>query len=508
MRCRSVVVLCAVLAWAVLTPPRALAQAQRLEAASLVFTSPSHEERTIGDARAVTVYYVEWWQADTGSRLGGIAVPAESVASGSSSELSLALADLPVPRGVALMFSVTARGAMADSSRSAFTSPITFEPVSPAVDADSVAQPAASAASGGPQIGRPTRFAGATRDGVEFEATTLVEGLERATAFAALPDGRLLVADAYGRVLQVADGRLVDHPMLAWRGVRIHGIVADPSFAETGWLYLAATTEARGDGSTMIVRVREVAGRLSEAAVMLDTLPGGPDVAGALQLGPDGDLYVGTADRAGASAAQDLGDAAGKILRLTREGRPAGALGLGFVHAWGFSDGRVFAWDATGRSLWQLERSADGLTTDVNRVEPQANYGWAAGGAVGAAPRAPILQWTPGAPPLAALVYEGVAFPSLRGDLLVIAADRPGLVRVPADQLREPSGALEAWLQEAGVLSALAVGADGALYLLAADESLAGGGVGERSRLIRVVPPARDPSAPAGSAPFGLRPRP
>ncbi len=464
--------------------------------ASLTFESASHDDRLAVEHAAVLGYVVEWWHADSGRWLGAFDVPLARVERRSAREFAISLEDVGVPLGVPVTFTLVARGAFGDSARSGPSGPIAF------------GDAAANATSGGAPLSpslaeasapRSPAFAGTTRDGWAFEGHTVAAGLDRPTALAALPDGRVLVAEAGGRVRQIVEGVLIDDPMLTWPGVVIHGMAADPAYAETRWLYLAAQSSNGSDATTLVIRVREVGGRFSEPAVILDDLPGGPDAAGALRFGPNGHLYIGTSDRADASAAQDLADSAGKVLSFTTEGRPtSGATGFGFVHAWGFADGRVFAWDASARHLWQMEQSADGLTTDVNRVEAQTNYGWAGGGAQGAQPRGPVFQWAPGSRPRAAAIYDGRVFPAMRGDLLVVVPDRLGLVRVPAPQLVTPSGELEAWLQEAGPLRDLVVGADGAIYVVADDLAVSGDlSAIVTSRVVRVsAPPTSLPPSP------------
>lgn len=483
----------------------AAGQALRPESTYLTFESISHDDRLPMEQPAIRGYLVEWWHADSGQWLGAADVPLEKVERTAGHEFAISLGAVDVPVGAPVTFTLVARGAFADSVRSGPSAPVVLGPVAPnAAPGELLSSPRVVQAP--PSLVARPDFAGATRDGMAFEAHTVADGLERPTALAALPDGRVLVAEAGGRVRQIVDGALVDEPMLTWIGVTIHGMAADPAYAETHWVYLAAQSSAGLEASTIVIRVREAGGKLSEPAVILDDLPGGPDAAGALRVGPDGYLYIGTADRAGTSAAQDLADAAGKVLAFTRDGRPtSGPTGFGFVHAWGLADGRVFAWDVATRNLWQMERSADGVTTDVNRVEARSNYGWAGGGPQGAEPRGPVFQWAPGSQPRAAVVYDGPLFPGMRGDLLVVVSDRAGLVRVPASQLVTPSGALEAWLHEAGPLRDLVVGADGAIYVVADDIVPSGDAAAVATSHVVRVSPASSSSPPAPASDIDRR---
>jgi glucose/arabinose dehydrogenase len=208
------------------------------------------------------------------------------------------------------------------------------------------------------------RFAAATPYVVE----TVVSGLDRPSGLARLPDGRLLVAERGGRIRIVEAGVLLEAPAAgladadAGEDERVSLAVA-PDFASTRHVYVSyVERDAGGDRIGRVVRFREVAGSLGEAAVLVDGLPvqlGAPRV----RIGPDGALYIGT-DALDLEDGDDLGSQGGKILRLTERGGvpPDNPSGSSPVFSAGHR-GRVdFDWDPVTKAMWHVEAYPEGVS--------------------------------------------------------------------------------------------------------------------------------------------------
>ena len=160
----------------------------------------------------------------------------------------------------------------------------------------------------------------------------VARGLTDASSFAFLPDGSILVTEKEGRLRVIRDGVLDPTPLLE---IAVdHGLYSGltevalhPDFARNHFIYL---TYARPDGGRPIVLARA---RLDDGHVSgLETLfesSGGAIVASASRIlfAPDGTLFMSVAGAFGlgttADRAQDPQSHAGKILRLTDDGRPA-----------------------------------------------------------------------------------------------------------------------------------------------------------------------------------------
>lgn len=147
---------------------------------------------------------------------------------------------------------------------------------------------------------------------------------------------------------------------------------------------------------------------------------------GVIRFGPDRKLYVVTGDQAVPSRSQDLGDPAGKVLRMNRNGgRPSNNPTRSLAFSFGHRNSFGFAFDPQTGSLWQTENGPE-CDDEVNLVLPGGNYGWGAGSscpntsAQGPSPTPPEQEWTP------PIVPTGAAFcrrcglgPGVEGNLLV-----------------------------------------------------------------------------------------
>src|SRR5437867_2626769 len=186
--------------------------------------------------------------------------------------------------------------------------------------------------------------AGAIAVPPDFDEQIIVQGLDRPTAFAYAPDGRLFIAEKAGRIRVVtADGDLLPTPFVTVpvntdndRG--LVGIAIDPEFLDNHYVYLAYTTNlvpssprnrySRIHRITRMTANGNVAVPGSEV-ILVDDVPSDIDShnGGAMRFGPDGKLYVSIGDGASyfdvdplALRALDLDQPVGKILRINRDG--------------------------------------------------------------------------------------------------------------------------------------------------------------------------------------------
>jgi glucose/arabinose dehydrogenase len=156
-----------------------------------------------------------------------------------------------------------------------------------------------------------------------------VSGFASATAFAELPDGRILLAQQFGDVRVVLpDGTLLGTPLLSVvpefisdRGLL--GVVAHPQFSSNGFVYVYYTVPAsQGSLHNRISRFT-VSGNTAGGEVVLVDLPAlVEDIhsAGAMHFGTDGKLYVAVGDNHAATNAPDLNTPFGKLLRFNDDG--------------------------------------------------------------------------------------------------------------------------------------------------------------------------------------------
>lgn len=234
-----------------------------------------------------------------------------------------------------------------------------------------------------------TRLAAA--DPVGFLDQRVVGGLQTPTAFAFLPDGRILVAERAGAVRLVRDGVLTADPLLTV-GVSLQvergllGIAVDPTFAQNGWFYLYYTSNDATPVNRVVRVTLENDVVTAGPTAILDDIPSttGTHNAGALAFGPDGKLYVAVGDNGRRDDAQALGVLSGKILRINKDGTVPGDnpfVGTpgarGEIWHYGLRNPFRFSFDPAGRMFIGDVGDAAYEEVDVAEAsEKGLNFGW------------------------------------------------------------------------------------------------------------------------------------
>ncbi|QSQ25795.1 PQQ-dependent sugar dehydrogenase [Pyxidicoccus parkwayensis] len=192
-----------------------------------------------------------------------------------------------------------------------------------------------------------------------FTMEVVASGLAYPTGFAALPDGRILIAEKGGVVRLLKNGVLQPTPFIDLQArVNAHhdrgllGLAVDPAFSSNGFVYLLYTyddddTDDDGPKTARLARYTAVGDTASPGSeyVLLGTVvghscnefPQGTDcipsdspshTVGSVRFAPDGTLFVTLGDGArfdgvddDALRAQDVDSLAGKVLHVTRDGK-------------------------------------------------------------------------------------------------------------------------------------------------------------------------------------------
>jgi glucose/arabinose dehydrogenase len=298
-----------------------------------------------------------------------------------------------------------------------------------------------------------------------LDVATVTSGLERPWGLAFLPDGRMLVTERPGRMRVVErDGRLDPVPVAGLPRVDAHSqgglldVVLHPQYASNGWVYWSyVQKDTSGDSGTEVARGRLAGGpgqwRMESVQVLFRMSPksgSGHHFGSRIVFDRDGLMFVTLGDRGEMARAQRLDDHAGKILRLTDEGKPApGNPGLGDprarpeIFSLGHRNVQGAAIHPVTGALWVSEHGPQG-GDELNLVRAGANYGWpvitygvnyVTGTKIGegtaeAGLEQPVKYWTP-SPALAGIAFvDGDKFPKWRGDLLVATMKANALIRV------------------------------------------------------------------------------
>jgi len=220
-------------------------------------------------------------------------------------------------------------------------------------------------------------------DGEPEIVATVATGLQTPWGLDFLPDGRAVVTERdTARVLVVTapedggEGEVVEVGRIPETVPNVEagllGVAVSPDFEDDGLVYFYVCTA----DENQVVRAELDGDRLGEPEPVLTGIPNGAvHDGGRLAFGPDGYLYVTTGETGDASLARDRDGYAGKILRITPEGKPAPDNPFDTeVWSWGHRNVEGIAFDEAG-NLWASE-FGDSSLDELNLIEPGADHGW------------------------------------------------------------------------------------------------------------------------------------
>jgi glucose/arabinose dehydrogenase len=217
-----------------------------------------------------------------------------------------------------------------------------------------------------------------------------------------LPDGEVLVGSRdTGKVYRLdvragtrtAVGRVAGavSNVAAGGEAGLLGLAVSPRFATDHRVYVYFST--RGDNR--IGWMTYAGGHLGRPHVILSGIPHGVHHdGGRIAFGPDGLLYAGTGETMVKSLAQKKSSLGGKVLRMTRAGRPAPGNPFGsLVYTYGHRNVEGLTFDPAGR-LWASELG-DHDVDELNLIRAGHDYGWPATQGKTANPKytSPVAQW-------------------------------------------------------------------------------------------------------------------
>lgn len=273
--------------------------------------------------------------------------------------------------------------------------------------------------------------------------TVIAKNLDTPWALAFLNNNSMLVTLRSGQVIKVETNGTVT-PVTSLSEVKeigeggLLGIALHPQFAINHFVYLYYTFEGNGNNTkNRVVRYAFENNSLRENKTILDNIPGALfHNGGRIKFGPDNNLYITTGDARDPSLAQNKTSVAGKILRVTDEGKSVSDNPFGSVYtekrsaqdkpfsnsvySLGHRNPQGFAWDTNG-NLWATEHG-NSARDEVNRIEKGKNYGWpeVQGQETKPGLELPIIEsgtdtWAPSG---AAILNNKLYFAGLRGEAL------------------------------------------------------------------------------------------
>lgn len=236
-----------------------------------------------------------------------------------------------------------------------------------------------------PNISVPTETTTSTEVVTEtLPLEVIAKNLEVPWALVFLPDKSILVTERSGKVRLIdKDGRLSAQSTIEIAEVKnigeggLHGITIHPDFSTNHFVYLYYTYGRVGlQTLNRVARFVFDGNNLIDQTIIVDKIPGAMfHDGGRIKFGPDNFLYITTGDAQEPSLAQDKNSLAGKILRVTDDGKLAPGNPFGnLVYSYGHRNPQGITWDNNGR-LWATEHGSS-ATDELNLIEVGKNYGW------------------------------------------------------------------------------------------------------------------------------------
>jgi len=273
-----------------------------------------------------------------------------------------------------------------------------------------------------------------------YKVDVLTKDLGRPWGIINLPDGKFLITEKSGYMNVVsADGKQISKiegfPKVDAKGQGgMLDVALDPDFKNNNIIYFSFS-EPFGDGNLTSVASAKLSADYKNVTGVKVIFRATPSYRGSLHYGSrlefdkDGHLFVSTGERSDKETrvyAQKTDNYLGKILKITKEGKPAPGnpfIGkAGFkpeIYAYGIRNPQGMAIDPAG-NLWDIEMGPKG-GDEVNLIRPGKNYGWGdvtygteySGAKIGAGitqkagTEQPVYYWDPVVSPSGVAFYTG-----------------------------------------------------------------------------------------------------
>jgi glucose/arabinose dehydrogenase len=312
-------------------------------------------------------------------------------------------------------------------------------------------------------------FPGQTRVGgvkttTAYEGKVLSSDLKNPWGITSLPDGRFLITEKRGQIrISAADGKLSDTitgvPTVNARGQGgLLGITTDPAFGENRMVYWVFSEPLPEGNLTAVAKGRLSADekKFENVSVIYRATPaykGTLHYGGRIVFDKSGNIMVSTGERSDAETrpqAQDLKSGLGKVIRITKDGKPAAgnpfagnANARPEFYSYGHRNVQGLAFHPTTGDLWENEFGPRG-GDELNRIQPGKNYGWPVitygieygGPKVGEGitqkegMEQPVYYWDPVLSPSGMTFYTGNDIPEWKNNLFICGLSSQHIARL------------------------------------------------------------------------------
>ncbi|MFG1731643.1 Quinoprotein glucose dehydrogenase B precursor [Paenibacillus sp. GM2FR] len=197
----------------------------------------------------------------------------------------------------------------------------------------------------------------------------------------------IYISEREGNIVQIQDGTLTRQSVHTEKSVAHQGeggflgFALAPDFQDSGKAFAYHTYDSDGKVMNRLVLLKQEGNQWTESQVFLERIPGSNvHNGGRIAIGPDEMLYVTTGDSGEGELAQNQESLAGKILRLTLDGKvPADNPTAGsYIYTLGHRNSQGLAWNSDGE-FYSSEHGPSGTPgghDEINEITAGSNYGW------------------------------------------------------------------------------------------------------------------------------------
>jgi glucose/arabinose dehydrogenase len=313
-----------------------------------------------------------------------------------------------------------------------------------------------------PAFAGQTRIAG-IKTKTALDVKVLAEGLKRPWGITVLPDGRLLITEKTGTMKIVTTSGMVSEPITGLPAVNsggqggLLGLTTDPSFSKNRIIYWVFSEKTSTGNLTAVAKGTLSADekKMENVSVIYRADPAHPSMGhygGRILVDKTGNLLVTTGERSSLETrpqAQYLTSANGKVLRITKDGKPAPGnpvLGAGSkpeIYSYGHRNVQNLAFHPVTGDIWTAEFGPMG-GDELNLVKPGKDYGWPAitygleysGAKVGEGIQQkegmeqPVYYWNPSISPSGMSFYSGNMISEWKNNLFIGALSGKHILRL------------------------------------------------------------------------------
>ena len=313
-----------------------------------------------------------------------------------------------------------------------------------------------------PAFAGQTRIAG-IKTKTALDVKILAEGLKRPWGITILPDGRLLITEKTGVMKIVTTSGKVSEPITSLPDVNsggqggLLGLTVDPAFSKNRMVYWVFSEKTSTGNLTAVAKGTLSADekKMENVSVIYRADPAHPSMGhygGRILVDKTGNLLVTTGERSSLETrpqAQYLTSANGKVLRITKEGKPApgnpvwSADARPEIYSYGHRNVQNLAFHPVTGDIWTAEFGPMG-GDELNLVKPGKDYGWPAitygleysGAKVGEGIQQkegmeqPVYYWNPSISPSGMSFYSGNMIPEWKNNLFIGALSGKHILRL------------------------------------------------------------------------------